>query len=143
MINNLHWDTLEKRRQLSCLILMYRIHTQQIPINGDRYLAPMLLNSTRYYHPTKYEIIPARIQVYTSSFFPRTVIWCNALPANVLVAPTFEAFRGAVTTVTNLSCDLVFTRTLFILYFHLIYTFTRTFTFNTAHVYIHPLAFKS
>ena len=98
MINNLQWDTLEKRRQISCLLLMYRIHTQQIAINGNCYLAPILLNSTRYYHPNKYQIFPARIQVYRNSFFPRTVIWWNALPGNVLVAPTFEAFRGAVTT---------------------------------------------
>ena len=51
MINNVHWVTLEKRRQLSCLLLMYRIYTQQIAINCNRYLAPMLPNSTRYYHP--------------------------------------------------------------------------------------------
>ena len=92
MINHPHWDTLEKRRQLSCLLLMYRIHTQQIAINDNHYLAPMLPNSARYYHPNKYQIIPS--QVYSNPFFLR--IWWNALPGNVLVATTLEVFRGAV-----------------------------------------------
>ncbi|KAI0219227.1 hypothetical protein LSAT2_029187 [Lamellibrachia satsuma] len=63
---------------------MFRIHTQKNATNGNRYLAPMLPNSTRYYHPNKYQIIPVRIQVYSNSFFPRTVIWWNALPGNAL-----------------------------------------------------------
>ncbi|MEG7522318.1 MAG: hypothetical protein M3H12_04355, partial [Chromatiales bacterium] len=52
--------------------------TQQIAINGNHYLTSMLPTSTRYYHPNKYQIISARILVYSNSFFPRTVFWWNA-----------------------------------------------------------------
>ena len=38
LINHLRWDSLEKRRQLSYLLLMYRIQNQLIVINGNHYL---------------------------------------------------------------------------------------------------------
>ena len=53
MINNLHWDTLEKRRQISCLLLMYRIHTKQIAINCNCYkiLPPKQIANLLSSHP--------------------------------------------------------------------------------------------
>ena len=42
LINHLRWDSLEKRTQLSCLLLMYMIQNQLIAINGNHYLTPML-----------------------------------------------------------------------------------------------------
>ena len=42
LINHLRWDSLEKRRQLSCLLLMYRIQNQLIASNGNHCLTPML-----------------------------------------------------------------------------------------------------
>ena len=42
LINHLRWDSPEKGRQLSCLLLMYRIQNQLIAINGNHYLTPML-----------------------------------------------------------------------------------------------------
>ena len=37
MINHLRWDSLEKRRQLPCLLLIYRIQNQLIAIIGNHY----------------------------------------------------------------------------------------------------------
>ena len=96
MIEDLQWDTLESRRQQASLILMYKIHYQLVAINPVHYLTPMVPSSTRSYHRYKYQIIPARIQIYQFSFFPRTVLWWNALPGQVLELPSIEAFRGVV-----------------------------------------------
>ena len=51
MINHRRWDSLEKRRQLSCLLLMRSIQNKLIAINGNLYFTPMLPTSTEYYLP--------------------------------------------------------------------------------------------
>ena len=51
-----------------------------IAINPDNYLIAMPPSATRSYHPSKFQLIPARIQIYKNSFFPRTVTWWNSLP---------------------------------------------------------------
>ena len=96
MLNELQWTSLEKRRQTASLILMYRIHHKQVAINPDNYLTPLVHSSTRSYHPLKYQTIPARIQLYRYSFFPRTVNWWNSLPGDVLALSSAEAFKGTV-----------------------------------------------
>ena len=96
MLNTLEWDTLEKRRQAASLVLMYKMRNNIIAVNPDEYLSPALPSNTRSYHPNKYQLIPARTQLYANSFIPRTVKWWNALPGNILVSPSVEAFKGAV-----------------------------------------------
>ena len=50
---SVHYDSIKEDKSLACLLLIYRINTQQIATNCNRYLAPMLPNSTKYYHPNK------------------------------------------------------------------------------------------
>ena len=76
--------------------MMYKIHHGLIAINPDNYLIAMPPSATRSYHPSKFQLIPARIQIYKNSFFPRTVTWWNSLPDNILTSPTIEVFKGAV-----------------------------------------------
>ena len=98
MIRDLKWPSLEERRKSSSLVMLYKIHHHQIAINPDSYLSPMPPSNRRSYHPNKFQIIPARIQLYTYSFFPRTVIWWNALPGEILASPTIGVFKGAVSS---------------------------------------------
>ena len=98
MLQELEWDTLEKRRQAASLVLMYKIHSETVAINPADYITPRTPAVTRNYHPYQYQIIPARIQLYQNSFFPRTVIWWNALPVSVVISPSVEVFREAVTS---------------------------------------------
>ena len=98
MLQVLEWDTLEKRRQAASLVLMYNIHSETVAINPAYYITPRTPAVTRNYHPYQYQIIPARIQLYQNSFFPRTVIWWNALPVSVVISPSVEVFREAVTS---------------------------------------------
>ena len=74
MVKDLQWDTFETRRKAACLFLMYKIHHKLEAINPAHYLTPMVPCSTRSYHRYKYQIIPARIQIYQHSSFPRTVL---------------------------------------------------------------------
>ena len=90
MLQELEWDTLEKRRQAASLVT--------IAINPADYITPRTPAVTRNYHPYQYQIIPARIQLYQNSFFPRTVIWWNALPVSVVISPSVKVFREAITS---------------------------------------------
>ena len=128
MINNLHWDTLEKRRQISCFLLMYRIPTQQIAIRGNRYLAP---NAPEMYNV---QMLPLKQISNHPSSHPG--VQQLLLPNDDLVErPPREHvgssnLRGLQRScyhshnlLTNLSSDLFFSCTLFILYSHLIHAF--------------------
>ena len=95
MIRHLEWSSLEQRRKRASLFMMYKIHHGLIAINPDNYLIAMPPSATRFYHPSKFQLIPARI-IYKNSFFPRTVTWWNSLPDNILTSPTIEVFKGAV-----------------------------------------------
>ena len=96
MLQKLQWDTLEKRRQAACLALMFKIQAETIAINPAHYLTPRAPAITRNYHPNQYQLIPVRIQLYQFSYFPRTIIWWNALPESAATSPSVEAFRKAV-----------------------------------------------
>lgn len=67
-----------------------------VAVNPAQYITPMAPSVTRSYHPEKYQVINSRLQIHKFSFFPRTVIWWNALPGNIIASPSVEAFRGAV-----------------------------------------------
>ena len=88
MIGHLEWSSLEQRRKRASLLMLYKIHHGLIAINPDNYLFAMPPSATRFYHPSKFQLIPARIQIYKNSFFPRTVTWWNSLPDNILTSPT-------------------------------------------------------
>ena len=96
MIRHLEWSSLEQRRKKASLLMMYKIHHGLIAINPDNYLIAMPPSATRSYHLSKFQLIPARIQIYKNSFFPRTVTWWNSLPDNILTLPTMEVFKRAV-----------------------------------------------
>ena len=93
----------------------------------------MLPTSARYYYPSKYQIVPARIQVYRNYFFPRTFFGWNALTGSVLIAAT----SGWFTFLNHVIC---FTCTLWIYYSHFIYTLSCTFPSGTVSLYILCLA---
>ena len=96
MIRHLEWSSLEQHRKRASLLMMYKIHHGFIAINPDNYLFAMPPSATHSYHPSKFQLISARIQIYKNSFFPRTVTWWNSLPDNILTLPTIEVFKGVV-----------------------------------------------
>ena len=80
MLNTLEWDTLEKRRQAASLVLMYKMRNNIIAVNPDEYLSPALPSNTRSYHPNKYQLIPARTQLYARApFWGHCALYCILL----------------------------------------------------------------
>ena len=83
MINHLHWDSVERRRQpvnslafSRCLVFQANLFPSMVTtIHCSN--AP---TSTTRYNSNKYQIITARSPVYSNALFPRTVFWWNAHP---------------------------------------------------------------
>jgi len=98
------------------------VQTQLIATNGNRCVTSMLTTSTTLYdHPSNYQIVSARIPIYSNSFLPRTIFWWNSLPRNVLHGssnhPTLQG-SGYFTLLSRCVC----------LYLHFVYTFSSVFT---------------
>ena len=100
MLEELQWDSLETRRQAASLVLMFKIQSGTVAINPAHYLTPRTPSITRSYHPNQFQTIPARIQMFQNSFFPRTINWWNALPGDVVASASIEAFKGGIAAST-------------------------------------------
>ena len=92
LLTGLGWNTLAQRRDNSSVMAMYKIVNQLVEIDGSPYLMPVLCK-TRQHHSQCFRQIQCSIRPYQGSFFPRTISLWNSLPADVVEAPTLEAFR--------------------------------------------------
>ena len=94
MLEELGWKTLEQRRFHDRLIMMFKI------IHGLAYVPHNFLSQpshTRHSRNTNkhtYALFHTRTNYFKYSFFPYTVSQWNALPVDILDAPTVEAFKA-------------------------------------------------
>ncbi len=95
MVTNLGWDTLATRRLLQDVTLFYKIQYNLVNIIFPAVIQPARLSSTRANHPFKKQVISATINPYKYSYFVRTVLVWNYLPACAVNAPTVSAFQAA------------------------------------------------
>ena len=82
MLLELDWESLESRRVKIQLTLLYKIINDLVDIPASAYLTPTI-TKTRANHSKKYRQFPSKCDAFKYSFFPRTVLTWNALPANV------------------------------------------------------------
>ena len=80
-LNNLEWDTLVLRRQISRLKLLYKtVHLSSRLKIPDYYNQETFVQSTRSYHRLHYSLPLINSNPYKFSFFPRTILDWNVLP---------------------------------------------------------------
>ena len=70
----LNWPTLEKRRQVARLTLMYKCVTNQAAIDIPCYVHHQSSLKTRASHPLKFIPLQPSCDTYKYSFWPRTII---------------------------------------------------------------------
>ena len=80
----LNWPTLEKRRQVARLTLMYKCVTNQAAIDIPCYVHHQSSLKTRASHPLKFIPLQPSCDTYKYSFWPRTIIDWNSLPSDYL-----------------------------------------------------------
>ena len=101
IINQLNWESLERRRQTSRLSLFYKIHYGLVDITASQYMTPYQRNS-RHFHHLAYQIPHSSTDYIKYSFFPRTIVEWNSLPVHVVSADTAIAFRAALATLPHI-----------------------------------------
>ena len=96
MIKTLGWQSLQQRRKISRLSMLYKIinNISHCPLIKSK-LVPLPTRSRRS-HSRQFQLIPCRTEYRGSSFMPRTVKDWNNLPAGVVDAETLGTFVAKI-----------------------------------------------
>ena len=94
MIQDLNWTSLQDRRMLSRLHMMYKIRFGLIDIPWEQHLTP-LSTATRG-HSSRLVTPHTNISAYSKSFFPRTIKEWNALPVDPADYQSLDTFKAAL-----------------------------------------------
>jgi len=97
MLYKLDWTSLETCRQITRLIMMYRITHNLVDIPWQDHLTKPT-RPTRRYHPSSYMQTQVRSSTYANSFFPWTTPHWNSLPHSVLDITDYQAFKNTLKT---------------------------------------------
>ena len=95
MLRDLNWKSLEDRRMVSRLTLLYKSVHNTVANNIDEHYANHEKNNitTRRTSPISITHPTARKNCYSYSFIPRTVAEWNRLPATIREAPSVDIFK--------------------------------------------------
>ena len=97
MLNNLGWESLATRRRHARLCMMYKIMQGTAVVPFQQFLVEGY-RGTRGSHTRKLQTISTSNDSYKYSFLPRTIVYWNALPPGVVVAPSLAAFQAGLTS---------------------------------------------
>jgi len=101
MLRDLEWPTLEQRRHLSRLTMLYKIYNHLVDTDFTSQLT-LRQSSTRGHASRFLQPQCSCCAAYSNSFLPRTVRDWNALAADPLLFQTvFKNYRHFVTSVFN------------------------------------------
>ena len=93
MIQDLGWEPLSTRRLQSRLTSFYKVLNHHLEIPQSYHPVPAQdLQDTRG-HDKRFQTYQPEIDAYKFSFFPRTVVDWNKLPAETVHAESIEAFK--------------------------------------------------
>ena len=92
MLQQLQWDSLQKRRQQARIVMFYRIIHQLAHVDSGRYLTPTPMSNTRG-HDARYAVPYSTILAHSNSYFPRTIRLWNQLPQEVVHAQSLQACK--------------------------------------------------
>ena len=102
MLQDLNLRTLDQRRIDSRLVLLYKVTYDHVAIPASDYLIRNTRSSSRNYS-LAYRRITTLKDYYKYTFFQRTIIYWNALPAHIPILPTVAQFSIAVCQVAHKS----------------------------------------
>ena len=94
MVQDLGWESLERRRYISRLMMIFKIHHQIVKVSGATDV--LQLNDTRTRGSHRFKQSTCATTSYRDSFFPRTIGDWNRLPTQATDCTTIEAFRASL-----------------------------------------------
>ena len=92
----LNSPTLEKRRQVARLTLMYKCVTNQAAIDIPWYVHHQSSLKTRASHPLKFIPLQPSCDTYKYSFWTRTIIDWKSLPSDYLTMDSTAKFKATI-----------------------------------------------
>ena len=96
LIETLGWQSLEQRRQISRLSMLFKIHTNLAHCLIIRSKLAPLPSRQRCSHSRQFQLIACRTQYTGASFLPLTVKDWNGLEENTMAALTLDTFVSRV-----------------------------------------------
>lgn len=96
MLKELQWQSLQERRLVRRLTLLYQAHHHLFAIDIPSYVTLSTRPSPRR-HPIQYITIPAKTSVYGYSYWPRTIQSWNVIPSDIIQKPSAASFKEALT----------------------------------------------
>ena len=90
ILNQLNWSSLAIRRQVSILIMFYKIVHQSVALDLPNEI--VLLDTNTRGHNMKYHTPFSRIDVHKNSFFPATIRLWNTLPQDIINSNNLRQF---------------------------------------------------
>ena len=83
-LNNLHWPTLQHRRQISRLCMRYKTLNNEAEITAPTYVQHQQFQRTRHSHPRKFTQLQATCDAYNLSVWPRTIKDWKSLHVDII-----------------------------------------------------------
>jgi hypothetical protein len=96
MLEHLEWKSLEQRRKVARLTMMYKITKEKVAIPMEGRLIPPKRLSINM-HDNSFQIPSAASDYRKYSFFSRTIRVWYALPPGIVTTPSVEAFKASLT----------------------------------------------
>ena len=97
MLKTLNWPTLQVRRTVSKITLMYKIVNNLVAVPHS-YLPPFLTTPSRTSHLLSFQRPYTRTTYYSQSFFPSTIVLWNRLPCHIVSSPTIDSFARNISS---------------------------------------------
>ena len=102
LLKDLNWRPLDQRRIDSRLVMMYKITYDLVTIPASDNLVRNT-RASRHIRSLACRQIQTLKDYYWFTFFPRTIIYWSALPANITTLTSLAQFSGAVCWVIHVS----------------------------------------
>ena len=97
MLDELSRETLKSRRIKPQLTTLYKIQHNLIDVEASKYLTKRS-TTVRSTHSSQLNLYQPSSDQFKFSFFPRTIIHWNSLPASVAEAPSLAQFKKELST---------------------------------------------
>ena len=98
MIQSLKWNSLSTRRNISRLIILYKILHQTVDVTLPDYILPYSYSAITRGHNLRLKVPLPRINAYKYSFFTNVVEQWNSLPEHIVRAPSATTFSRLLNT---------------------------------------------
>ena len=98
MMNDLGWETLQRRRKVNRLTMMYKIVNKHVAIPPKDHIPSNTRNSRTVVcnHSAQLLVRAVDIENYRSSFFPKTILEWNNLGKELVDCQSVSSFKAAV-----------------------------------------------